>query len=361
MNPTAHKSKNNSAVPSHHQNINGAGFKGQSKRSAFGDLSNTAGHLVKHNIPTNGFAKHAVPKPTATAKMVSYKDENKENSVKNGKSNDSFLRPAQRPSVSLKPSSTANGFPVHNDYRGQPVLKPTVAKRATLVYNDDHQQKPQSLSRQYRSQPHLKSVEAPVLRRTQSKHQILEEIRDAAHEELYEEPYEDALEELPREESSYVPSQMAPVGLPGSTGPPITVDMKPLQPVPTASSMHPMPSAPSIPEPEEYWDEEDDEDLYDEQGYTTAHSYKSYADITTGATALLVPKVTSKIQKELEEARHFVESTRPQEDIDEEEWDVSMVAEYGEEIFQYMGELEVSNLAPSSSMMCCERGTDLRK
>lgn len=341
-NPTAHKTKTLSAAPSFLQNANGGGFKGPAKRSAFGDLSNTAGHVARHNMPANNLAKSTVNKATTTAKVAPLRGENKENAAKNAKNNDAFLRPAQR-----KPSSQNYPLPtVQNDHRAQPVIKQTVAKKATLVYNDEQHQRPQSLSRQYRSQPHLKSVEGAVLRRTQSKNHIHEEFRapteDELYEEPYEEPYEDALEELSHEEPAHGPVGMAPVGLPGATGPLITVDMKPMQPV-VANSLQPMSAIPLMPEPEEQWDDEDDdEDLYDEHGYTTAHSLKSYADNTLGATVLLAPKLTSKVQRQLDEAREFVEMTRPQEDIDEEEWDVSMVAEYGEEIFQYMRELEVS-------------------
>lgn len=341
LNTATHKPKTLSAAPSFLQNTNGTGFKGPAKRSAFGDLSNTAGHIVRHNLPANGLGKNAIPKPVATGKMVPFKDENKENALKNAKNTEALPRPNQRPSLGTKPSTNGHALAPPNEHRSQPVIKQTAVKRATVVYSDEQHQRPQSLSRQYRSQPHLKSVQGPVLRRTQSKHHVHEEYRAPTDEELYEGPYEDALEELPREEHAYVPAAMAPAGLPGPVGPQITADMKPMQPV-AANSMHPMSSGPSIPEPEEYWDEDDEEDLYDEQGYTTAHSIRSYGDNTLGATALLAPKVTSKVQRELEEARQFVESTRPQEDIDEEEWDVSMVAEYGEEIFQYMRELEVS-------------------
>lgn len=100
-------------------------------------------------------------------------------------------------------------------------------------------------------------------------------------------------------------------------------------------------TAPGLSEPEEYWDE-DDEDYDDQdQAYTTAHSFRSRDMTTGGPTTLLQPKVSLRIQRELEEARIEVEQTRQPEDIEEEAWDVSMVAEYGEEIFEYMRELEV--------------------
>ncbi|KAL3957798.1 hypothetical protein ACCO45_008376 [Purpureocillium lilacinum] len=87
---------------------------------------------------------------------------------------------------------------------------------------------------------------------------------------------------------------------------------------------------PGLSEPEE-WDEEDDEDYDDQdQAYTTAHSFRS-RDLTTGG-------------RELEEAKMEVERTRPAEDIEDEMWDISMVAEYGDEIFEYFRELEMKLL-----------------
>ena len=101
-------------------------------------------------------------------------------------------------------------------------------------------------------------------------------------------------------------------------------------------------SPPLVSEPEEYWEEEEEE-VYDDQGYTTAHSYRSRGDNTTGgATTVLFPKITNKAKKELEAAKEIVENARSAEDIEDELWDTSMVAEYGDEIFTYMRELEVS-------------------
>lgn len=95
---------------------------------------------------------------------------------------------------------------------------------------------------------------------------------------------------------------------------------------------------PSVSEPEEYWDEEEYEEHYDEEGYVTARSCKSRSDNTT----VLFPKVNVKVKKELAAAKILIESTRTQEEIEDEAWDTSMVAEYGDEIFQYMKELEVN-------------------
>lgn len=348
LNTTGHASKNGQL---HQGNSNGAaaaaGFQGPVKRAAFGDLSNTSAPTVSQ--ATKGLAKHTAN----TAKMVPYKDDNKENAIKAGKSKDAFLRPAQRPSSGLKPSSTTAGFS-QTESRGHAVMKQAAAKKATFVYADEPQQKQQTLSRQYRSQPYLRAAGAPVLRRTQSKHTIQEEKLHDAEDEIDGTPYEDAVEELPRPDA-YFPPQV-PVS--EHLRPRVAADTKSSQHLPAPVPVHPVQSAPSVPESEEYWDEEEDEDLYDEQGYTTAHSFRSHGDnTTTGATTLLVPRVTSQIEEELEEAKFFVEDNRLQDDIDEEEWDVSMVAEYGEEIFQYMRELEVCR--PGNLPACVALGLTL--
>ncbi|KAI1337479.1 cyclin-like protein [Xylariaceae sp. FL0016] len=96
----------------------------------------------------------------------------------------------------------------------------------------------------------------------------------------------------------------------------------------------------------------DDEDYYDDQGYTTAHSFRSRGDNTTGGvtTVMFPPKLTKKGQAELDAAKLYVEERRTPEEIQEDDWDVSMVAEYGDEIFQYMKQLE-SDLLPNPHYM----------
>jgi hypothetical protein len=95
-------------------------------------------------------------------------------------------------------------------------------------------------------------------------------------------------------------------------------------------------------EPEEYWEEEDDEN-YEEEGYVTARSFRSRGENTTGgATTILFPQVNQKIKREIEAAKQLVEAERTAEEIEDECFDTSMVAEYGDEIFEYMKDLEVS-------------------
>ena len=109
------------------------------------------------------------------------------------------------------------------------------------------------------------------------------------------------------------------------------------QPDPLAKS-----TVANIAEPEEYWDEEGEEN-YDEEGYVTARSFRSRGENTTGgATTVLFPKVNQKAKKEIAAARELIEGSKTAEELEDEAWDTTMVAEYGEEIFQYMKDLEVT-------------------
>lgn len=96
------------------------------------------------------------------------------------------------------------------------------------------------------------------------------------------------------------------------------------------------------PEPAEAeWEEEDEQEFYDAEGYTTARSLRSRGDTTGGLTVPVVaPTVNAAVERELEAARVFVEQNRTTEELDDELWDTSMVAEYGEEIFEYMRDIE---------------------
>lgn len=97
-------------------------------------------------------------------------------------------------------------------------------------------------------------------------------------------------------------------------------------------------------EPEEYWDDEDEENEEDD-GYITARSYRSRSENTTGgATTLLFPRYNQQVKRELALAKQVVEATRTVEDIEDDYCDTSMVAEYSEEIFEYMREQEVCTL-----------------
>lgn len=106
----------------------------------------------------------------------------------------------------------------------------------------------------------------------------------------------------------------------------------------------------AVPEPEECW-EEDYDDAYDGDGYVTARSFRSRGDDTTGgATTILEPKFNHKVRREIAEAKIIVEAERTQEDIDDESFDTSMVAEYGDEIFAYMQHQEQKMLPRANYM-----------
>ena len=90
---------------------------------------------------------------------------------------------------------------------------------------------------------------------------------------------------------------------------------------------------------------DDDEYLYvEDDGYTTARSFRSRGDNTTGGapTVVFPPRTMSKDRIELIAAKNLVETSMTVEQVEDDVFDPSMVAEYTEEIFEYMAELEVS-------------------
>ncbi|KAK0260827.1 B-type cyclin [Friedmanniomyces endolithicus] len=103
-------------------------------------------------------------------------------------------------------------------------------------------------------------------------------------------------------------------------------------------------------QPGEQFYDFDEDGYYYEEGYTTARSFGLRGESTGGVTTVLAPKQTEKTQIEIDEAKIFVETTRTAEDIEDEQWDTSMVAEYGEEIFGYMRELE-NRMSPNPRYM----------
>jgi G2/mitotic-specific cyclin 3/4 len=338
--------------------LGAGGLKMAVKRTAFGDVSNTAKTIIAAHDDLETVGKNinyeVVEKPSAPQEKSA-----------------AFLRPAQRPLAGLKSflasnslvnTSAAPSLPAKASIAEaeQPLVKSrTLSKRTTTIYKDstalelDQSSQPaaqpaiianapvapvhQSLGpRQHKSQPQLQVDQAP-LRRTQSK--IIEKSVDVSQEELvatgtdhqevpeqrsnqFEERKEKATEDIRRE------NQQAEE---------LAIQMR----EEINRQERQLPALPLLSEPEEYWEEEEEE-LYDEQGYTTAHSYRSRGDNTTGgATTVLFPKVTNKVKKELAIAKDIVENSRTAEEIEDEAWDTSMVAEYGDEIFQYMRELEV--------------------
>lgn len=112
-----------------------------------------------------------------------------------------------------------------------------------------------------------------------------------------------------------------------------------------------------VPTPQEQFYDVEELDVEYEDGYTTAPSVGMQAESTGYVTTLFNPKYTDKVKNELQMAKEFVESTRPIEDIEDEAWDTSMVAEYGDEIFDYMRQLE-TRMAPNARYM--EQQTEIQ-
>lgn len=333
------------------------GLKAAAKRTVFGDVSNTAKSISSAHDdsavamkPVNG----DIVKPLVLQEKSA-----------------AFLRPAQRPlniaaksainNISIPQSESAlqSSAPLAESRQSQgpthPANKRTLSKRSTTIYKDngDNEQQLQAVKestptapvhqhlgpRHVKSQPQLKQ-EPPVLRQTQSKHFGAEQTentlqsdpadQDVADAQIVDSSVETYDSYMGMADEKHVEVMQACAELVHGS-----IDQRSRQ----------LPALPLVSEPEEYWEEEEEE-VYDDQGYTTAHSYRSRGDNTTGgATTVLFPKVSNKVKKELAAAKELVESQRTPEEIEDELWDTSMVAEYGDEIFAYMRELEVSSHA----------------
>ncbi|KAI8966156.1 cyclin-like protein [Daldinia sp. FL1419] len=303
-------------------------------------------------------------------------------------SKDAFLRPAQRLPKSLVPSISMNQLrsvanepaPVLKQQSQQPIKK----RGQTLkVFNDsqpekeiDTQPKLEKANRaaitvKYSTRPQFESKDwtaksseqLPLESRERESH--LEEdpkresqknnlsISRQIEEEITKAVYLDAVEELPSGKSSIVESEKEVirelgVGLSnhqtGWVSPALDTDEEDLPvTVDQAGYSHYHErfysgefTARHIPaDVSDY----EDEDYYDDQGYTTAHSGR---DNTTGGvtTAIVPPKVTKRAAAEIATAKDIVARKMNSEVQDEEDWDISMVTEYGEEIFSYMKEVE---------------------
>lgn len=343
-----------------------AGFRGPAKRAAFGDVTNTSRHSAAHEGAKAGLK--AQPAVVSTLGPIG-SNLNKENAAY---SKDSLSRAALRSGALgnkvIKPLSESQSIqapkpPLHQQ---QPLVHHDIDVSANLPLarfsQEKHNQAPALFQtktshaakqpRHHRSQPQLK-LQQPSLRRTQSK--FFEKIDyESSHLDIPEEPELDELQVPVLEQASghTVYFDTGPYHFDSESQPPAhAAEAMPL-PVsgsavaetrPTTGHLYKESSYPALSEPEE-WDEEEEDEEYDDQdqAYTTAHSFRSRDYTTAGATTLLAPRVTARIQRELEEARFEVENSRFADDFEEEAWDVSMVAEYGDEIFDYLRELEAS-------------------
>ncbi|KAH0564982.1 hypothetical protein GP486_001630 [Trichoglossum hirsutum] len=345
---------------------NVGGLKAAAKRTAFNDVSNTKNLQLNNDSAAIGKKQSS---ETADASQ-------EKNPVP-------LLRPAQRPlSVSgLKAilsvtstshasrDSTAPKQPLPDVQTA--VSRKVLTKRSTIIFKDNtiaEREQPTGTSkepsiwpatapvhqslvpRHHKSQPHIRA-EQPAIRRTKSKHMdkfieedeqerveipaLSDELRGIHSDSVYQDGGSDAHGNLSDTEE--------PSDIIDNSGVKLSLDVD-KEPVNEQHNIHHAEASVenSFAEPEEYWEDDEDDEYCDEEGYTTA---RSRGDNTTGgATTTLFPQVTARSRKEIAAARQIIESARTPEDIDEESWDTSMVVEYGDEIFQYMRELEIKML-----------------
>lgn len=300
-------------------------MKAPAKRTAFGDLSNTSRTVrdaASYDDSIIALKKAGEPVKTNLNEKPS-----------------ALLRPAQRPFTAT--ATKYSSFSTNNTSADStaaliaakislieskplaPLPKRALSKRATSIYKDtDAQNAPSAPAhqsqgpRQHKSQPELKSDQAV---------KIVNEV--SRQSELYQDAPEQQITDYTHQSNEINSSSQVQEQVMAEH----TIDWQNRE----------LPPNPHLAEVEEYWEEEEEE-VYDEQGYTTAHSYRSRGENTTGgATTVLFPKITQKAKKEIAAAKQLVEGARTMEEIEDEAWDTSMVAEYGEEIFAYMRELEV--------------------
>lgn len=390
----------NKSSPALSSMLHAGGLKAAAKRTAFGDVSNTS-NLSRPS--KDDFAIGAKKDCNLSEKHIPLQLDKKPTAL---------LRPAQRPLSVSRLKSLLNNVTNSNHYpvtkQPLPEIQPPVqaaaqtanirkvlTKRNTTVFKDLSQTQPEQEVLALHKEPLLKVPIAPAhrdlvaqqgtqgmegsekpqpkVRRTTSTYPINAEDRpgnstmpepaednhvvrsdgvyidDRGEIQLYQYPEETD----PLQEPSKVANQavVAPADIKGSIEDPALNLL--LDENHAAHQSEPGHNArlTSVSEPEEYWDEEEVEETYDEDGYVTARSYKSRGDNTTnGATTVLFPKMNQKVKRELAAAKELIESTRTNEEIDDESWDTTMVAEYGEEIFQYMKDLEVSGASMMSML-----------
>ncbi|RDA94450.1 hypothetical protein CP533_2217 [Ophiocordyceps camponoti-saundersi (nom. inval.)] len=338
-----------------------AGLRGPAKRAALGDLTNKAKNVVPPRdegkpvikvqpvLPSNGPVTYNAYNHNAQIYISQASHVNNGGGAKAiHPKKEAFFRPPQRP------ANLANKHREGVDPRqatAKPVPAPLqLASQAHLGKEGSSQEISEEAGvsaeglplqpRHHKSQPQLKAQQ-PTLRRTQSKQLDGLEAARAGFVNTGRAPLRDVVVPADYAGPLYPALDSVPVAEPQGDGEYSrkVTEMPRQAPVPGGDGT----TAPSS-ETEDCWDEVEDED-YDDQdpAYITVPPIRP--DLTTGGvTTLLAPRVTAKVQRELEEARLEVQLTRPADDIEEELWDVSMVAEYGEEIFEYMRELEIKML-----------------
>ena len=397
MVPTAGAQKTlhqrNKSSPALSEMHHAGGLKLAAKRTAFGDVSNTANVL----------------RPSKDDSAIGAKGEynilEKSIAIQHDKKVSSFLRPAQRPlSVSglkglLQNVANSTNLPSVK----QPLIdiqqplqqtsqvansRKLVTKKSTAVFKDNTSTQPQSSAPEVEKPLPSTAPIAPVHRELQPRQQVEESKEPQQQQSIPQLSQSKQLDEVAVQELAAAPSAVQisseepamlrsdgiyidqhrqykfygpeesiehvevlppsdkdvilPVELPNQDGKAGQVQILDAPLVKSHSDAPRRPTLAPVSEPEEYWDDEGEEN-YDEDGYATARSFKSRGENTTGgATTVVFPKVNLKIRKEIAAAKELIEGSKTVEELEDEAWDTTMVAEYGEEIFQCMKDLEVS-------------------
>ncbi|KIX04464.1 uncharacterized protein Z518_05332 [Rhinocladiella mackenziei CBS 650.93] len=369
----------------------GQGLKGAAKRTPFGDLSN----IVPGTRPSKDDSTlQTKPSLQPTVKAAH---------PLNGKSAITLLKPAQRPSgIKANHSNTTSESSLLHPPADNNVIPPqaansrkTLTKRQTTIFKDDsrlgvvqeteitlqesNNANATDVKEKVIGYSKLENEPQPCLPPPASRRVIdpVKEVQDLQSDtslpgidevnlgstlssepnvnvdikevEAFAAKASDVLSSRPPATDN-VSSQLAPV-LSNSNA--TAVKETEAQQIPVAKLINPVDGVPPLSphrtyvqrpvEQEEYWDEEDEENY--EEGYVTARSFRSRGENTTsGTTAVLFPQMNARARKEINAAKQLVEATRSPEDVEDESYDTSMVAEYGDEIFEYMRQLELKML-----------------
>ena len=371
------------------------GLKLAAKRTAFGDVSNTAN------------ASRPSKDDSAIGAKGEYSALEKSLTTQQEKKASSFLRPAQRPlSVSglkglLNNVASSTNLPTVK----QPLVdieqplqhtsqaansRKLVTKKSTAVFKDAVLTQPQHSAPEVQNPLPTTAPAAPIHRELQPRQQLNEtsdsrepqikpQLQPTQSKQIGQQVTQDTASVLSAaQQSSEEPAVLRSDGIyidehgqlqfyaleesiehvevlqPSDKGMLLPVEMQnqvgrlghDRLPDAHVAKFHPEPprkvTLAPVSEPEEYWEDEGEE-TYDEDGYATARSFKSRGENTTGgATTVLFPKINQKTRKELAAAKELIEGSKTAEELEDEAWDTTMVAEYGDEIFQYMKDLEVS-------------------
>lgn len=257
-----------------------------------------------------------------------------------------FSRPAVRPlapksaNMQIAAAAAATTKAAQSAAYQEPVQKKVVPKKSTKVLKD----------------PVLSQPQPEVPRNTNA---IVPTQTNAAQGTSYAPPPKATVQETynVQHQTQLVPLRDEPAARPQ----PVATAVQPAVPSQQQSYLQPQPDQALLPQAvapascsgyavstptTDHYDAPDD---YDEDDYVTARSF-GFPDTTMDLTTVFNPQHTKKANLEIAEAKAFVEQTRTAEDIEDEQWDTSMVAEYGDEIFEYMREME-SRMSPNPFYM----------